>query len=97
MTTVYSFHRADTHRIIDTAVPANLRIKAAKIAERINGKPHNRTVYVHNGLGVVAVGFCRDGVWQDSECWPYMVFDDQARAERESAYLDNDERKERGA
>lgn len=93
--TTYTFHRAADHKILDTAEPATLRTKAANIAARIHrGLPDadaKRTrVYVHNGLGVIAAGLCRQGTWHDILRDDYRQFDQQARELRAAAGLAND-------
>ena len=90
MTTVYTFHRAADHKIIDTAEPENLQAKTANIAARIHrGLPDadlKRTrIYIHNGRGIIAAGLCRAGLWHDILRDDYMAFETKAAAERKAA------------
>jgi len=99
MTTEYSFHHAYDHAIIGTATPGSLQIIAAQIAAMItgtgtNGGTSTQRVYVHNGLGIVGAGLCRNGLWTDILRDDYRQFDDKARTEREQAGLTNDAKQE---
>lgn len=100
--TIYSIHRASDHAIIETATPHNLQQIAAHIARRIHaGLPDadlkTTRLYVHNGLGVVAAGLCRQQLWHDTLRENYMAFDDKARAARDAAGLPNDPKKGQSA
>lgn len=95
--TVYTFHRASDHSIINTAAPATLNNTAAQIAERIHrGLPDrdlkSTRIYVHNGAGVIAAGLCRQGLWHDILRDDYRQFDAKAREQRTAAGWPNDER-----
>lgn len=96
-TTIYSFHRVEDHAILATAEPANLQDVAARIAKSIANYPaattrhgHARRVYIHNGLGIVGAGLCRDGIWHDILRDDYHQFDDKARDKRAADGLAND-------
>lgn len=93
-TTFYSFHRAEDHAIRATAEPGNLQAVAAQVARSMTSgtTDETRRVYVHNGLGVVAAGLCRAGIWHDILRDDYRQFDEQARAERAAYGLPNDEK-----
>lgn len=93
--TTYTFHRAADHQIIDTAEPTTLQAKAANIAARIHrglpdGNDRTTRIYVHNGLGVIGAGLCRQGTWTDILRDDYRQFDQQARELRAAAGLAND-------
>lgn len=93
--TIYTFHRASDHEIIDTAEPATLQSKAAHIAARIHrGLPDadlkSTRIYCHNGTGIVAVGLCKQGQWHDLLRDDWHQFDDVAREKRHAAHLPND-------
>jgi len=101
MTTIYTFHRAEDHGILATAEPGNLQEVAGMIAKSIANYPASTTrhgttrrVYVHNGLGVIGAGLCRNGIWNDILRDDYRQFDDKARTEREQAGLTNDAKTE---
>ena len=96
-TTVYTFHRAEDHAILATAEPGNLQSVAARVAAALTGTDSaTRRAYVHNGLGIVAAGLCRGGIWQDILRDNYHQFDAKARALRDADGLPNDS-KEQGA
>ena len=101
MTTIYSFHAAADHSIMDTATPGTLQQIAARIAETlhkgrpVDAEPTTHRVYVHNGLGVIAAGLCRQGAWHDILRDDYRQFDEAARTRREARNLPNDEREPR--
>jgi len=93
--TVYTFHRAADHQIIDTAEPSTLQTTAAHIAARIHrGLPDadlkTTRVYVHNGLGIVSAGLCRQGTWHDVPRDDWHQFDGIAREVRAAAGWPND-------
>lgn len=94
--TTYSFHAAADHSIMDTAKPDTLQQVAARIAETLHrGRPvdaltQTYRVYIHNGLGVIGAGLCRDGVWHDILRDDYRQFDAAARTRREARNLPND-------
>lgn len=92
--TVYSFHAAEDHSILDTATPETMQAKAANIAARIHrGLPYPdkaTRVYCHNGRGIVAVGLCRQGLWNDLLRDDWQQFDAVAREKRAAAHLPND-------
>lgn len=95
MPTTYSFHRAADHAILETANPANLQQIAAHIARRIHrglpdGDLRTTRIYIHNGLGVIGAGLCRQGVWHDILRDDYRQFDAKARDVRTAAGLPND-------
>lgn len=92
-TTIYSIHRAEDHAILATAEPGNLQAVAARVATSIaTGADQTRRAYVHNGLGIVAAGICRGGIWHDILRDDYHQFDDKARDKREADGLPNDEK-----
>jgi|SRR6056297_1895063 len=95
MTTIYTFHRASDHEIIETATPGNLQKMAAHIARRIHaGLPDREQktsrVYVHNGLGIITVGIIRQDLWHDALRDDYLQFEPKARAIREARGFPND-------
>lgn len=95
MTTVYTFHRAADHAIIETADPVTLQAKAANIAARIHrGLPDadqkTTRLYIHNGRGIVSAGLCRQGQWHDTLRDDYQQFEPKARQLRAEAGLPND-------
>jgi hypothetical protein len=89
--TIYSFHAAEDHTIRATANTCNLQEIAKRVAAAMtHGTNKTRRVYVHNGLGIVAAGLCRDGLWHDTQRENYMEFEPKARQERAEAGLPND-------
>lgn len=95
-TTVYSFHAATDHKILDTATPGDLQTTAARIADTLHrARPTDaentaHRVYVHNGLGVIGAGLCRNGLWHDVLRDDYRQFDEAARTRRAARNLEND-------
>lgn len=90
--TIYTFHRADDHRILKVAEPATLQKQAAIVAEALSRTTdQTRRVYVHNGKAIVAAGICRAGRWNDTLRENYTPFEPQARAARTAAGYPNDE------
>lgn len=91
-TTIYSFHRAEDHAILEIAEPGNLQSVAANVARSISRADGSQTrrAYVHNGRGIVAAGLCRAGIWHDTLRENYASFDKAARAERTAAGYPND-------
>ena len=92
--TVYTIHSAYNHEILATANPGNLQRVAAIVAFSLTSttQPDQaRRAYVHNGLGVIAAGLCRQGIWHDILRDNYRAFDSKARAERSAAGYANDE------
>lgn len=84
MTTVYSIHDARNAAILATATVENVQTVAASVARALSG-PYGETrrAFVHNGLGIIAAGLCRQGSWHDVIRTDYLGMDADARAARE--------------
>lgn len=81
--TIYTFHAAEDHTIRATATTCNLQEIAKRVAAGMtHGTNKTRRVYVHNGVGIVAAGLCRDGAWHDVLRNDYHQFEPKARDER---------------
>lgn len=91
--TIYTFHRASDHSIIDTAEPGTLQQTAQTLGRAISREDDSgksRRAYVHNGTGIVAAGLCQSGLWHDVLRDDYMTFDTVAREHRTAAGYPND-------
>ncbi len=82
MAATYTFHSADDHEILAKADLRNMQKVLAKIAGSLTRHGAPRSVYVHNGGGVVGAVIIESGIWTETSPDDYHQFATRAAEKR---------------